>query len=674
MPFTPIKPIPSTGSGFTPLARQGEQPVDPPQVPTPTRSKFSGIKGQLQKPGYELGQTFMNAADTLVTPFTSVGKAVFDVTSGKKFQSAIDSIIEDNNKILDNLKAKGHVKGTPEYEKGLDMVKQNMQLISSLQGDSAETRKDVGIAGLGNEDVSDLLSKGDYGRAFLTAATAGPAAFTGAVFSPLAVPAKTLIPGDGIASRVAQGVTTGAGLGGPAGAVAGGLFALIPDIENQVKKIPGVSEHLAENPGDEKIFNDVLSLTMSVLGQKLSKKVAPEGKPDILNTPISQVPGRVATNLVTTAAVPAKAVAPFVKKFADELEKENLRLTPQQKSNAKLKVNEVVDYNEKNNITGNPVKRFEKISNDVAGKEKTYQDFLTKGDGKNVTVSKQSVLSDLQKLRKQYEDGDTLDLNSSINKIDKAITKVEKYPDQIPASNLNNLKRDAFDSAYSNSGNNKLLDPVHNEIGGVLKGNLETATNGLKINGLSMADFNRNYGIALSSKTLLRLAQGRNQLGFLGRMTAKTVGGTLGGASAGPIGLAMGALFGDKVAQALMGTNMRSHVASLLSKLSSDEKSSLSNSVSSIATSKIDKNVISTNNTPNSKPAVVSSTQTPKAPPVGSFEQIQESGSGWKPGMREVFDTALLGGNKAEVLRLLPQVPAAYKATFAQKIIDILSK
>lgn len=64
----------------------------------------------------------------------------------------------------------------------------------------------------------------------------------------------------------------------------------------------------------------------------------------------------------------------------------------------------------------------------------------------------------------------------------------------------------------------------------------------------------------------------------------------------------------------------------------------------------------------------------PTAPMQGSTEQIIESAGGWKPGMRQVFDTALLRGDKAEVIKLLPQVPAAYKATFAQKIIDILSK
>lgn len=63
-----------------------------------------------------------------------------------------------------------------------------------------------------------------------------------------------------------------------------------------------------------------------------------------------------------------------------------------------------------------------------------------------------------------------------------------------------------------------------------------------------------------------------------------------------------------------------------------------------------------------------------QAPLAGSVEQTIEQAGGWAPGARQVFDTALLHGDKAAIIKLLPTVPQAYKATFAQKIMDILSK
>jgi hypothetical protein len=64
----------------------------------------------------------------------------------------------------------------------------------------------------------------------------------------------------------------------------------------------------------------------------------------------------------------------------------------------------------------------------------------------------------------------------------------------------------------------------------------------------------------------------------------------------------------------------------------------------------------------------------PVAPKAGSTEQLLESATGWKPGMRQVFDTALLHEDSVALKSLLSEAPAEYVARYADKITKILSK
>lgn len=65
---------------------------------------------------------------------------------------------------------------------------------------------------------------------------------------------------------------------------------------------------------------------------------------------------------------------------------------------------------------------------------------------------------------------------------------------------------------------------------------------------------------------------------------------------------------------------------------------------------------------------------TPVPPKEGSIEAIQESQYGFKPGMRKVFDDALMNGDKSLVKKLLPDVPQSYKATLTDKINSVIGK
>jgi hypothetical protein len=61
-------------------------------------------------------------------------------------------------------------------------------------------------------------------------------------------------------------------------------------------------------------------------------------------------------------------------------------------------------------------------------------------------------------------------------------------------------------------------------------------------------------------------------------------------------------------------------------------------------------------------------------PIKGSIEQITESAGGWQPGMRKVFDQAMMRGDVQTVKKLLPQIPTEYKQRFIKEIINLLGK
>jgi hypothetical protein len=59
-----------------------------------------------------------------------------------------------------------------------------------------------------------------------------------------------------------------------------------------------------------------------------------------------------------------------------------------------------------------------------------------------------------------------------------------------------------------------------------------------------------------------------------------------------------------------------------------------------------------------------------KASPT--IEQIIEKTNGWQPGLRKVFDTALMHNDAATIKNLLPQIPPDYVSRFAPIIQSVL--
>ncbi len=126
----------------------------------------------------------------------------------------------------------------------------------------------------------------------------------GAVFSPFVETAKEFIPGEGLGSKIGQGAATGAALAGPVGAVAGGVFGATSPLLQKGQEALANTQFFKENPDLLQDANNALSIGMLLLAEKGSKKLTGKGQTDILNTPISEVPGRIAENLAETAKVP----------------------------------------------------------------------------------------------------------------------------------------------------------------------------------------------------------------------------------------------------------------------------------------------------------------------------------------------------------------------------------
>lgn len=60
-------------------------------------------------------------------------------------------------------------------------------------------------------------------------------------------------------------------------------------------------------------------------------------------------------------------------------------------------------------------------------------------------------------------------------------------------------------------------------------------------------------------------------------------------------------------------------------------------------------------------------------PKSGSVESLIEKSSGFAPGVRSAFDTAVMHRDAATVRKLLPQIPQEYKQKFAEEIAKVLS-
>jgi hypothetical protein len=249
-------------------------------------------------------------------------------------------------------------------------------------------------------------------------------------------------------------------------------------------------------------------------------------------------------------------------KLSDSLQQASLKLTPTQISNLGSKLTDVKNYLSDNKITGNPETRLEKIDTKYNEAEDNMQNFLT-NDAKDSVIDKPTLLQNLDNIKNDYKfDRDSKAIGNQIDEAKQTIQ--DNFPDKIPAADLNVFKRSTYAGAYNKAGS-KVLDSVEHDIGDTTYKAIQDSVAGKTINGKSMADFNKEYGTIIQARKILKAAVGRPQIGLVGNIVSRLVGGTIGGAvGLGPIGETAGLLGGKAVAEVVAGTAVKSKLASML--------------------------------------------------------------------------------------------------------------
>lgn len=244
----------------------------------------------------------------------------------------------------------------------------------------------------------------------------------------------------------------------------------------------------------------------------------------------------------------------------NELEIQNLRMTPAQQMKYGARVPDVIDWAKKNGLdSGTPADRFAKATDIVENYENTLQNFLeTNNTAKNIFVNKGDLVDQLVDLQKKLM-RDSADAPLIQRQVQSAINNViQQYRGQkIPISRLNQLKRSVTKNAYTKGGD-KVLDWVEHDIGTLLKNAIEDATKGLEVSGMSIKEFNRMYGTAITAKKLLKTAATRPEIDFLGRGTGRITAAFLAEKFGGIPGAILAYLVEPKIAQWLGGTAARS--------------------------------------------------------------------------------------------------------------------
>jgi hypothetical protein len=251
--------------------------------------------------------------------------------------------------------------------------------------------------------------------------------------------------------------------------------------------------------------------------------------------------------------------------IANALERASLRLTPAVKRDLGEKLNGVTQWLLNNKVIGNPSQRLDQVTDIYNSMEDKLHNFLkTNNTATGISASRSAIVDDLEGLKTTFKN--SRDYQAVVKQVDDAkqlFTKAGTFVrEKIPILRLNELKRSTFDGAYNKAGA-KVLDDVEHAIGNVFKNHVETATDGLSIEGKSTADFNKEYGTVINARSLLKAAESRDEVGMLGKIISTIVGGGVGNVLGGPVGAGVGVLTGNQIAPLVAGTRARSAAAAL---------------------------------------------------------------------------------------------------------------
>lgn len=305
-----------------------------------------------------------------------------------------------------------------------------------------------------------------------------------------------------------------------------------------------------------------LGYTMDVgRGLQEKEKTSDAFKPGV-GTAVSAV-------LPVVGAIIGKAAS---KMKPEALEQISLRLTSTEQKNLAKKGQNIAKYISDKKIVGSPEQRYTKVDEIYDVMEDKVQEVIKSS---NKTYSKSDIITKLKTIPEQFNN-DPAAYDSVVNETERIIKNIQsKQGDNISASVINEIKRNTYKRAYGKNATD-IINDSYKAVGDSLKGVLDDSIAGL-------AKLNDEYGLIIASKTALKNAIGRPQVGMLGKIIGYTSGVGIGNALLpGGVGAGAGALAGTKVADVVAGTGARSYtgaaiktIQGILNKIPTDKAGNL---------------------------------------------------------------------------------------------------
>ena len=318
------------------------------------------------------------------------------------------------------------------------------------------------------------------------------------------------------------------------------------------------------------------------------------------------------------------------------------------KNNIKPEINngtiDMGDY--KNGIGG--LGRIKNIVDDIDNQ------IVTKiGDGStNIEAFKKATIAEIKK-------------NSSLKqtgKVEPTLRKIETVFDDYKNSygeNISNKEINAIRKAMNNEWNPETVDAAR-AVGNAAREIVYNTTSDKAVKALL-----QEQGKLLAARTYAEAINGTKVTGGrLGNYAMRTGGAVIGSTikDVPIIGPIAGMLGGEYLARAMQQSQFTSFGAELKALAQRSNKSQPIKSASATPKSSISPK--SSSNFPTGK--------APAIPMEGSIEQLIEKNGGFKAGTRAIFDTALQTKDKAGLLKILPEIPEAYKTQFSKEIVKII--
>lgn len=264
--------------------------------------------------------------------------------------------------------------------------------------------------------------------------------------------------------------------------------------------------------------------------------------------------------------------------LAKKLEDTNLRLTPVERQNLARKGQDIVSFLTKNKVVGTPEQRLARVANMYEAMENRVQSVVAKA---NVTFPTATIVDELNKIPRAFVADPELQKEAMSTVSTLVNNLVSQRGQSLTGPAINELKRNYMNRAFAKNATD-VVSESRLAIAALLNGELRKAVKALE-------PLNKEYGYLIASRSALRKATSRNQIGLTGKLIGIATGGAIGQALGGPVGMAAGTMVGPTIGKTVAGTLPRSAVgagaqtisnlAERISKLPTDKAGNVSKKV-----------------------------------------------------------------------------------------------